>query len=279
MEHQANGRNDPLIFSRFHGERGLPVQAVLFLLAGQFAPVQASQGHINARARADYQAGQWQRAADLAASVQDADHQAFAARALLAKALLTPVNTQRGAIVNVAKDLAETALRLEANHIEGQLQLATALGLQARALSPASAFGRRLPQRVKQLLDNVMRTAPQQAWGHALLGGWHLEGLRIGGAAARTLLGVNLQTGKAAFAQAMKLDPDEASTPFYYAASFLALDPRRNVANARALLQRAQNCPLRDAFQAAVKARATALIQSIDTQGPSPAARLALSWL
>lgn len=256
------------------GFGGMPL--LLFFKAG---PRKANESSVSALARADYQSGQWQRASDLAAAIPDASNQAFAARALLAKALLTPQLANRANVVASAKRLADAALVLDSGHIEGQLQLATALGLQARAASPARAFALGLPQRVKRILDNVVRAAPRQAWGYALLGGWHLEGLRIGGAAARTMLRVDLEQGKAAFARAMQLDPDEASTPFYFAASYLALNPLANAAFARALLVRAQDCPPRDAFQAAVKARASALIQSIDASGANVAARLALSWL
>lgn len=226
-----------------------------------------------------FQAGRWQEAADLAAPLATPDNQAFAARALLAGALLAANPAVRQPAVAAAKRYAETALAVAPRHIEARLQLATALGLQARASSPARAFSRGLPQRVRRLLDSVVRDAPSEAWAHALLGGWHLEGLRIGGGAARAMLGCDVAQGKAAFARAMQLNPSEASTPFYFAASLLALAPVANATEARTLLTRAAACPDRDAFQAAVKSRSTTLAQTLDNDGPARAARLALGWL
>ncbi len=234
---------------------------------------------IDAEALADYQAGKWREAADAASRLHDPDNLAFAARSLLASALLTPTNRTRAADIVQARQFAEAALISQPRHIEARLQLATALGLQARAGSPVRAFAAGLPQRVRRLLDGVLKDAPTQAWAFALLGGWHLEGLRIGGEAARAMLGVNLAAGKVAFARAMRLDPSIAATPFYFAASLLALNPSANATEARALLVRAQDTPMRDAFQSEVKSRASALIGALDVNGPAYAATLALGWL
>jgi hypothetical protein len=234
---------------------------------------------INASAFVDFNAGKWRQAADQASQIRDANNLAFAARSLLASALLSPSSRNRNSTIAQARQFAEAALIFEPTHIEGRLQLATALGLQARSASPARAFAAGLPQRVKRLLDSVLRDDPTQSWAFALLGGWHLEGFRIGGNAAKTLLGVDLQLGQMAFARAIRLDPLEAATPFYFAASLLALNPVRNAPEARALLLLAKNAPTRDAFQAEVKLRAGALLAAIDEKGPALAAAMALGWL
>jgi hypothetical protein len=234
---------------------------------------------IDASAKRDFDVGRWHQAANEASRLRDPDNLAFAARSLLASALLSQTSRSRTADIAQARQFAEAALITDPRHIEGRLQLATALGLQAREGSPARAFAAGLPQRIKRLLVGVSRDAPSQAWTYALLGGWNLEGLRIGGAAARAMLGVDLVAGKTAFARAMRLDPDEAATPFYFAASLLALNPTINATEARALLVRGQATPNRDAFQNEVKSRAAQLVQAIDSQGPTKAAKLALSWL
>jgi tetratricopeptide (TPR) repeat protein len=272
----------PLLPTRFFSRQdvlragaGLCVAGVAVSLPHQ---AQASDT-VDDQAMRAFQAGRWQDAADQAARSNSADNQAFAARALLAGALLATNSAARLPAIAQAKRYAEAALATAPRHVEGRLQLATALGLQARAGSPARAFARGLPQRVRRLLDSVARDAPSQAWAFALLGGWHLEGLRIGGAAARAMLGCDLAQGKAAFSRAMRLDPTEASTPFYFAASLLALSPIANATEARALLAQSAACPDRDAFQTAVKARSITLGQTIDRDGPARAARLALGWL
>lgn len=234
---------------------------------------------IDVRAQADFAAGRWRQAATIASRLHDADNLAFAARSLLASALLSATSNNRTADIVQARQFAQAALIVDPRHIEGRLQLATALGLQARLGSPTRAFAAGLPQRVRRLLNSVLKDAPGQAWTYALLGGWHLEGLRIGGRAAQTMLGADIGQGKAAFANAMRLEPSQAATPFYFAASLLALDPAGNAREARSLLVQAQNAPLRDAFQGAVKTRAGLLISALDSGGPDFGARLALGWL
>jgi hypothetical protein len=249
------------------------------LVSGLFKVKSAMASTIDASAKQDFNAGKWRQAADEASRLHDGDNLAFAARSLLAGALLSSPSRARTADIAAARRYAEAALIIEPKHIEGRLQLATALGLQARSGSPTLAFTTGLPQRVRRVLDGVIRDAPSEPWAYALLGGWHLEGSRIGGSAARVMLGVDVAAGKEAFAKAMRLDSSIAATPFYYAASLLALNPAGNSAEARALLQKAQGTPTRDAFQAEVKARATTLTKTLDAKGPASAARLAMAWL
>lgn len=272
MEHVALHRLTPT-------RRCILSQTALLGLAVNVCTIDPSRATtINSNALDDFNLGNWRLAADQASRLRDADNLAFAARSLLASALLSPSSRNRSTDITQARQFAEAALITDPMHIEGRLQLATALGLQARSGSPTRAFAAGLPQRVRRILDSVVRDAPSQAWAHALLGGWHLEGLRIGGAPARAMLGVNLSAGKVAFARSIRLDPTIAATPFYFAASLLALNPT-NASEARALLVRAQTAPPRDAFQAEVKARATALIDALDARGPEAAAAMALAWL
>jgi hypothetical protein len=259
--------------SLFFGLATLALGATVCVRSNAFAT------DVSPSAISDFNAGNWRQAAAQASQLRDADNLAFAARALLASALLSASSRARSSDITQARQYAETALIMMPKHIEGRLQLATALGLQARSGSPARAFAAGLPQRVKRLLDSVLRDDPNQAWTYALLGGWHLEGLRIGGRAAHAMLGVDMTLGRNAFARAMRLDSNEAATPFYFAASLLALNPTANATEARGLLTRAQAAPMRDAFQSEVKARASALIAALDTKGPSAAATLALGWL
>jgi hypothetical protein len=274
---KTNQRTRPLMTTR----RETIARMIVMLTAASWLHGQNTRASeaIDESAKADYLAGRWKQAANQASRSRDPDNLAFAARCLLASALLSQYSRDRTTDIAQARRYAEAALITNPLHIEGRLQLATALGLQARIGSPARAFASGLPQRVRRLLDSVARDAPTQAWTFALLGGWHLEGLRIGGAAARAMLGVDLEAGKIAFARALRLDPNEAATPFYFAASLLALRPAANAVEASALLARAQATPARDAFQNEVRSRATQLSQTLAAQGPENAAKLALGWL
>lgn len=262
----------------------IPVSRRLFLLAPGVSLAVAllpglTRADTDPRAVAAYQAGQWAVAAERAQAAGDADGLAFAARARLAAIMLEGARRAPAASVRAARDLAERAVRLTPAHVEGRLQLATAIGMQARQASPASAMAQGLPQRAHSLLVDVIRTQPGAAWAHGLLGGWNLEGLRIGGPAARALLGANEEAGRAAFQRAMALDPAEPSFPFYCAVALFTLAPERTAREAAALARTAAAAQGQGAFQTAIRARAARLSDSLAAGDTGATRTLALSWL
>jgi hypothetical protein len=230
-------------------------------------------------ARQAYRAGRWLAVADAISDPQDPDQLAFAARSLLAGAVLDNRHPNRASHVGRARALALSAIKIAPSHVEGRLQLATALGLQTRMMSPARAFASGLPNQIRRILEAVVQDAPREAWAFALTGGWHLEALRIGGVSAQTMIGASLRKGKAAFARAMELDGTEPAVPFYYAAALIAINPAAHAQEARTLVRRVEPMTGEDAFQSEIKARAQKLAQTIDRDGPAQGAALAVSWL
>jgi hypothetical protein len=174
-----------------------------------------------------YAAGNYADAARLGEASANADGLAFAARARLATGLLSGASRISRADMTSGKALAERALRLSPNHVEGRLQLAIALGLEARRMSQIAAFTRGLPQRVRRLIDGVCTDAPREPWGFAMRGIWHLEGLRLAGEDAARLLGARQALGIAAFVRATSLSTSP-TFPAMHAISLLALNPRTN---------------------------------------------------
>ncbi|MCU0882115.1 MAG: hypothetical protein MUF14_05540 [Hyphomonadaceae bacterium] len=177
-------------------------------------------------ARAAFDRGEYLQAAILAEASGDADGLAFAARARLATTLLTGASRISTAELTRCRRLAQQALRLQPDHVEGRLQLAIALGLEARRVAPALALARQLPQRVRGLIEEVCTDAPREPWGHAIRGSWHLEGVRLAGSQATRLLGASSETGSAAYARATALSTSP-TFPAMHAISVLAIDGLR----------------------------------------------------
>jgi hypothetical protein len=247
-------------------------------LAAWLVPASASAA-VPSAARAAYQRGSWAEAAAIAGAQPAPDSLAFAARAHLAPVILAGASRAPEQPVRAARRLAQRALELSPRHIEGRLQLATALGIQSRRISPASAYLQRLPQRTRALLEAVLADSPREAWGEALLGGWHLEGLRIGGQDAQRFLGADLAAGRAAFSRAMALAPDEPAIPFFYACSLLAIDGPGNVTDSRELVGRALASPASDAFNRQIIARARQLAPQIAGVPTVATQSLLASWM
>lgn len=232
-----------------------------------------------ANAALAYQSGDWPKAETLARTNGSADGLALAARAILTRAMIDGARQIAPARLKEARSLAERALGVDPRHIEGRLQLATALGMEARIVPPMMALADGLPQRARRLLVTVSRDAPDNAWAWALIGGWHIEAIRQGGAAAQVTLGANITLGKAAFTKALALDPTEPAIPFYYAASLLNLQGSATQQEIRKLLIRATNAKRAGAFQDAVRLRSREVLQMLDREGSTKAAILAAQFL
>lgn len=239
----------------------------------------AASSQVPEAALAAYRDGQWAQARLLGEAAGGAVGYGFAARAVLTEVLLAGAKPPMLGKVREGRALAERALRLEPRHVEGRLQLATALGMLARNTAPAMAVAQQWPQRSKALLLAVTRDAPQEVWGHALLGGWHLEALRVGGAAAGRFLGARLGHGRASFEKAMALDTEEPAVPFFFGAGLLVLEPAAHSEECAALVNAAAQTRGTGAFQAEIRRRSRLLGARLGSGDVAGATALASAWL
>ncbi|WP_422005987.1 hypothetical protein [Pyruvatibacter mobilis] len=129
----------------------------------------------------------------------DAGMDALAARALLAQARLAP-RGERADLVGRALEAARRAVARDPQHLEGNLQLALALGYQGRAMGNLAAHQRGLAEEARAAIDAALAVAPDNPWAQALLGSWHVEIVTgAGPLLAATLYGASLDEGLKAF--------------------------------------------------------------------------------
>lgn len=231
-----------------------------------------SQASPHAQARAAYEAGEYLVAVRLAeASGGPADH-TLAARALIAEAVTHADRATIDSMLRRAVTHAETAIRADGASVEARLQLAVALGMKGRRASALQALRAGWAPRGKRLLEEAIALDPQAAWAHALLGGWHLEVVRRGGAAGARMFGANFDAGRAAFERARQMAPQEGAIAYHYAIALLEQDPKRYGPEAGALLAAASACGAHDAFQTHIVQEAQRIKQVLATHGPAAAA-------
>ncbi len=231
-------------------------------------------------ARTAYAEGRWLEAARLAELERSPDALAFAARARLAGIVLSGANRASRAALQQARRLAEQALAGAPRHVEARIQLATILGLEARRGSPAISLAQRRPQQVRALLVDILRDAPADPWALSLLGGWHLESIRIGGQAAEEMLGSSVETGQTLFRRAVAASPGEPTIPFYYACALLGLDrSAAGDAELRTQVATALARPPRDAFQREVARRSGLISRAVAAGRIDTARTLVESWM
>ncbi len=210
-----------------------------------------------------YAAGQFAKAVAAARLLGGADALALAARALNAQVMLAGARAAPAGLVREAETDARAAVALAPRHVEGRLQLATAIGLKARRAGPLVAYANGWGGEIRRLLDTVIGDAPREAWALAMLGGWHLEAVRKGGAGPARALGATIEGGRAAFQQAMTLEPAQPVIPYYFAACLIdaAAD---NAREATSLARRAASGRPSDAFETEITARARVLHASLE---------------
>lgn len=249
---------------------------VILALAG-FAPAAADDAAD--RAHILYQAGLYAAAAAAGESSDTADGRATAARALAARAFLMKDARQSAGVAREARRAAEDALALDPAHVEARLQLAVSFWLEAREAPPIESYLRGLPQRGLALIEEAIAEDPDEAWGYALRGGWHIGVVRYGGSRGARMLGASVEQGVADFYRAMELAPDDAAIAVQCALAFLSLDPERYGEHARVALARARAARADDAFEAEMQARGAMLEDMLDRRDARDVAAVVDRWV
>ncbi len=243
---------------------------LLALLATVWAsPLRAEPADTAARL---YASGDFLAAADAADDLASPGNFTLAARALLAACVIGGARGQIGELLDRAERMAGEALSLDSGAVDARLQLALVYGMRGRRASLAEAFARGYAPRGRRLINQALALAPGDARPYALLGAWHLEVLRRGGAAGAFAYGARFADGAAAFEQALTLAPDDLMIPLQYAIALIELDARAHAERAGQLLALTDTIPARDAFERHALGVAVALARTLAEQGPRAAA-------
>ncbi|MEM0985501.1 MAG: hypothetical protein AAGJ32_04580 [Pseudomonadota bacterium] len=219
--------------------------------------------------------GRFEDAASAARSHDTADAKAFAARALLAKAMCGDVSPPDATVLQ-ARSLAEASLALQPDHSEGRLQLAIARALQARSLPLRKAMS--AGRDARALAAAVLEDEPDNGYAHGFMAVWHIEVFERGGRVGATMMGARLDDAHEHYRRAAILRPGDASIHWQYARALAALDAKQFEPEIEDALNAALNAPIEDNVERVMAARAVALAEVMslgDHKGASDlAARL-----
>ena len=106
---------------------------------------------------------------------------------------------------------------------------------------------------------------PQNAWAHALSGGWNLEIVRDGGMLGETLYGASLDKGVDAYERALTLEPGNPAIVYQYALQLIAFGTAPRRSEAKRVLATARYAEPRDALERLAHRRAQRLKLALDT--------------
>ncbi len=119
-----------------------------------------------------------------------------------------------------------------------------------------------LPQEGRRHIETAITLDPDDPWGHALLGAWHLEVARRG---RPGLFGSDAGEGLIRYRAAAARAGDDPAIAFHFALALIAADPYAHGDEALALLDAARAAPAPGAFEDAIRVQAAALRALLDS--------------
>ncbi|MEO0881529.1 MAG: hypothetical protein AAFY34_02240 [Pseudomonadota bacterium] len=225
-----------------------------------------------------YEAGSYIEAAQQAELAGGADNLAFAARALLTDAIATNVQPSPERLAD-ARRLAEAALALDEQHIEGRIQLAISLSLMARPMSAGAAMRSGLGQRARDIAKDVLLDDPDNPYAHAYLAIWNVEVIRRGGRIGGTVMGASIRRGREHYLAAIASDPQDASIHWQWARVLTALNAKKYRDEIDTALAAARSQPTDTAIEGVMQDRARTIEIALTTRSRAEVEGLAAEML
>lgn len=215
----------------------------------------------------------------LAEQDPNADHLALAARSALAEMMSTQSQTISIPAAKEAAILAERALALDPRHVEGRLQLAIALSLQARMMTSREAMKSGYGGTSRDLVKSVLKDEPANAYAHAFMAVWNIEVKRRGGGMGAAMMGASVTNARKHYAQAISGNQDDASIHWQYAKALTALNARKYRGEIDNALSAAISAEANSEIEHVMQARAEVLQIALETQDRRYCEQLAAQML
>ncbi len=228
------------------------VVVIRFAAVAGFVVFAAGQVGANAQsideARAAFEEGRFLEAADLAEALGTSGGYALGAQSLAVYGHHVATEDDRTGFLERAMRLGEEAVRADSTNYEAYYQSAHAVGRYAQNVGIMTALRRGLAGRVRGLLEATLAISPDFADAHMAFGGWHADIARAG-RIARFLYKGKREEAVIHYERALELAPDSKVVLLEYALRLPDLDREDGRERARALLSKAAELPVRDAFE------------------------------
>jgi tetratricopeptide (TPR) repeat protein len=210
-----------------------------------------------------YERGDYVAAAKAAEREGGGEGFALAARSILADATLREQPCME--CLKQAEDFARRAIAADANYAEGYIELAAALGYEARLMGLFRAKVNRLGEQAKDAIDTALKLTPDEPWALAAAGGWNIEVVRLGGRVVGGMIyGAHFDDGVAYYRRALSADPNNLviSLQYVLALTSYAFEARR--LEIMAVLDAVVRAKPPDAYSDAMRERAMRLLDLLN---------------
>jgi hypothetical protein len=210
-----------------------------------------------------YERGDYLAAAEAGAKEGGGEGFALAARATLADATLRDEPCLE--CYQQAEGYARRAIQADPMYPEGQIELAAALGYEARVVGLFRARLRRYGEQAKEAIDTALHLAPDDPWALAAAGGWHIEVVRLGGRVLAGLIyGAHFNDGVAYYRRALGADPANIVISLQYALALTSYAFEARRLEIMAVLDATARGKATDAYSEVMRARAAKLLDLLN---------------
>lgn len=217
----------------------------------------------NLDALSAYAAGAYRDAVEITAASTEADDLALAARSVLAEALSRVGSDPEIGELQRAEELARAAVTADERHVEGRMQLAIALSLQARSMSVREAMKSGHGEVARELAEAVIADAPDNHYAHGFMAVWHVEVIRRGGRMGGVVMRASVKKGRAHYQAAAASEPDDASIHWQWARVLTGFNAKKYREEIDAALEAALNATPDDRLEEVMQDRARLLKEKL----------------
>jgi tetratricopeptide (TPR) repeat protein len=209
-----------------------------------------------------YERGDYLAAAEAAEQEGGGEGFALAARSTLADATLREQPCME--CMKQAEDFARRAIAADPKYAEGYIELAAALGYEARLMGLFRAKVNRLGEQAKDAIDTALKLTPREPWALAAAGGWNIEVVRLGGRVVGMLYGAHFDDGVAYYRRALSVDPNNLVISLQYALALTSYAFEARRLEIMAVLDAVVRAMPPDAYSDAMQGRAKKLLDLLN---------------
>ncbi|MDE0052376.1 MAG: hypothetical protein OXO52_21535 [Rhodospirillales bacterium] len=219
-------------------------------------------------ARTAYIEGRFLETAELAESLGTSEGFALASRSVAVQAYYISGDDEKEALFERALALAQEAVRSDPDSPQAYIQLSHVMGRHGQTIGMLESASKGYADKIRDAVENALRLSPEMPEAHLSMGMWHSEVVSsLGSFMADMMFGADEDDAIEFYERALEGAPEEKIVPLEYAIGLLDLDDDDYREQARRLLQRAIELPVKDAYDDLIHQKAVETLAALDSLG------------
>ena len=193
--------------------------------------------------------GDFLKASEISKNIGTFDGFILAAEALIIHGEHIALRAQKQQIFLNVIDLSEKSLKLQPNNPDALALHIRALGRYTQLLPPGRALHEGYGERIKRLLDTLLRLAPNSWKGHLGYGAWHAEIVVKGGLPGKLLFGASERKAAYHFNKTLELNRNSFVVNYEVAQELYTLNLRKFKSQIIKLLRNSDTLLATDSYE------------------------------